>query len=244
MNLHSQSEHARLDHIAGDSWYAKGVSVRMVEYSFEVFSRYIAGGRILEMGPAEGVMTPYLARLARKLTIVEGAAAFCESLRIRFPDAEVVHVLFEDYKPLEKFDSIVLGHVLEHVADPVLVLQQAAQWLTQGGRILASVPNARSLHRQAAVIMGLLPVEDALNEMDIHHGHRRVFSPESFRGVFLQAGLEIKCFGGYWIKPLSNKQIEASWAPEMLDAFMQLGERYPDIAAENYIIAGQRAAVG
>jgi hypothetical protein len=39
------------------------------------------------------------------------------------------------------------------------------------------------------------------------------------------------------LKPVSNKQIETSWNPEMLNAFMKLGERYPDIAGEIYVIA-------
>ena len=64
-----------------------------------------------------------------------------------------------------------------------------------------------------------------------------MFNPETFRNAFLQAGLEIKYFGGYWMKPVSNRQIEETWTPEMLEAFMQLGERYPDIAGEIYIVA-------
>jgi hypothetical protein len=77
-----------------------------------------------------------------------------------------------------------------------------------------------------------------MNDMDRHHGHRRVFNPETFRQAFTQAGLNIEIFGGYWLKPVSNKQIEDNWTPEMLDAFMQLGERYPDVAGEIYVIAG------
>ena len=88
--------------------------------------------------------------------------------------------------------------------------------------------------------MGLLPAEDALNELDLHHGHRRVFNPESFRHCFIASGLDVEIFGGYWLKPVSNRQIEQDWTPEMLGAFMQLGERYPDIAAEIYVIAGNR----
>jgi hypothetical protein len=71
----------------------------------------------------------------------------------------------------------------------------------------------------------------------MHHGHRRVFNPESFRRCFLAAGLAIEVFGGYWLKPVSNAQIEATWTSQMLEAFMQLGERYPDIAAEIYVVA-------
>jgi hypothetical protein len=86
--------------------------------------------------------------------------------------------------------------------------------------------------------MGLLQTEDELNELDKRHGHRRVLNPESFRGLFSQAGLKIDFFGGYWLKPVSNQQIQDNWTSEMLDAFMKLGERYPDIAAEIYILAG------
>lgn len=103
--------------------------------------------------------------------------------------------------------------------------------------MFAAVPNARSLHRQAAVIMGLLASEDALNARDRHHGHRRVFDPETFQRVFSEAGLTVVSVGGYWLKPVSNRQLEEAWTPEMLDAFMQLGERYPEIAAEIYVVA-------
>jgi hypothetical protein len=76
-----------------------------------------------------------------------------------------------------------------------------------------------------------------LNDMDRHHGHRRVFNPETYRQAFLQAGLKIEIFGGYWLKPISSGQIEAHWNNEMLQAFMKLGERYPDIAGEIYVVA-------
>jgi 2-polyprenyl-3-methyl-5-hydroxy-6-metoxy-1,4-benzoquinol methylase len=238
--LMSNEEHNRLDAIAADSWYAKGANQFSIEHGFRVISRYVRGGSLLEMGPAEGVMTPYLAKIASRLTFVEGAKKFCDDLQVRFPQATVVHSLFEDFCPRERFDTIVLGHVLEHVADPVDILRRAGGWLSPAGQILGIVPNARSLHRQAAVIMGLLSSENEMNETDIHHGHRRVYDPELFRSHFVQAGLDVESFGGYWLKPVSNRQIEESWTPEMLDAFMQLGERYPDIAGEIYVVATRR----
>ncbi|MEY4386962.1 MAG: hypothetical protein RLY20_2245 [Verrucomicrobiota bacterium] len=237
LNMLSQEEKKRLETVASDSWYLRPTNARMIEYCAKVFARHIRGGRILELGPAEGVMTPYLAKQASRLTLVDGAETFCASLRQRFPQVEVVHTLFEDYRPVEPFDAIVLGHVLEHVAEPSAILKLVRQWLAPGGRILAAVPNSRSLHRQAAVVMGMLTFEEAMNEADIHHGHRRVFNPESFRQCFTQSGLRIELFGGYWLKPVSNRQIEESWSPAMLDAFLQLGERYPDIAGEIYIVA-------
>ncbi|MFO1305812.1 MAG: class I SAM-dependent methyltransferase [Burkholderiales bacterium] len=234
-------ELSRLASIASDSRYAAGVNSDTVRYSFRVFERHLRGSSILEMGPAEGVMTRLLVGTGTKLTVVEGSRAFCDAIAARHPGVDVVHSLFEDFAPATRFDNIVLGHVLEHVVDPQDIVRRAAGWLAPGGRILAAVPNARSLHRQAAVIMGLLPNETSLNEADIHHGHRRVFDPESFRQCFTAAGLAVEIFGGYWLKPLSNAQIEATWTPAMLEAFMQLGERYPDIAGEIYVVAGPRA---
>lgn len=236
--MKSQSELARLENISNVSLYAAGVNSASIKYSFKVAQRHMVGNSILEMGPAEGVMTELLASTGKKLTLVEGSSLFCESLRHRFPQASTVHSLFEQFRSRELFDNIILGHVLEHVEDPVDILSRAKQWLKPGaGRLFAAVPNARSLHRQAAVIMGILRQEDALNELDLHHGHRRVFNPETFRNAFSQAGLKIEIFGGYWLKPISNAQIEASWTPEMVEAFMALGERYPDIAGQIYVVA-------
>jgi 2-polyprenyl-3-methyl-5-hydroxy-6-metoxy-1,4-benzoquinol methylase len=237
MERRAAGEEARLTSIASNSWYAKGANAATVLYSARIFERFWRGPRCLEMGPAEGLMTPLLAASFPELTVVEGAESFCEDLRRRFPGITVVQSLFEEFEPSKRFDTIVLGHVLEHVADPVDILARAGGWLAEGGRICAAVPNARSIHRQAAVMMGLLADEHTLNETDFHNGHRRVFDPETLRDAFRSAGLRVHHLGGYWLKPLSNGQIEATWTAEMLDAFMELGERYPDIAAETYVIA-------
>ncbi|MGE8546976.1 MAG: class I SAM-dependent methyltransferase [Alcaligenes sp.] len=235
MTLNDELLH--LEAISQNSLYAAGVNRAMVEYSFRIARRFVQGRSILEMGPAEGVMTELLVQLGKELTVVEGSQLFCDDLAARFPGIHVEHALFEEFEPRQAFDTIVLGHVLEHVQDPVAILSRVREWLTPEGRVFAAVPNARSLHRQAAVMMGLLAQEDQLNDTDRHHGHRRVFNPESFRSAFTQAGLKVDYFGGYWIKPVSNSQIEATWTPQMVEAFMALGERYPDIAAEIYVVA-------
>lgn len=236
----NMAEIDRLQQISQQSLYSQGVMVTAIRHCHAVLRRWLRGGAVLELGPAEGVMTERLVQDTADLTVVEGSALFCAQLRERFPSVAVHHALFESFETERRFQTIVLGHVLEHVEDPVAVLQRVARWLAPEGRVFAAVPNARSLHRQAAVSMGLLTQEDALNTLDLHHGHRRVFNPETLRAAFTQAGLAIEAFGGYWLKPLSNAQLEASWTQPMLDAYMQLGERYPDIAAEIYVVAGPR----
>lgn len=234
MNL----EKNKLDMISRATGYSVGINLHMVDYTFELVKRHINGKYILELGPAEGVMTELLVADGREVTVIEGASEFCSSISTRMPGVKVHNVLFEEFESQELYDGVILGHVLEHVEDPVTIVKKVKERLVPNtGRIFAAVPNCRSIHRQAAVIMGLLSHEDDLNASDKEHGHRRVFSPETFRSCFSDAGLDIEIFGGYWLKPLSNHQIEQSWTPSMLNAFMKMGERYPDIAAEIYVVA-------
>jgi 2-polyprenyl-3-methyl-5-hydroxy-6-metoxy-1,4-benzoquinol methylase len=233
-------EKDHLEKIAQVSLYAAGVNTETIKYCYKVFSRYFNRGSALELGPAEGVMTELLASRFEDLTLVDGAKTFCDDLSQKYPKARVIHSIFEEYKPDRSFDNIILGHVLEHVNNPKEIVSIAKTWLAPNGKILAAVPNSRSVHRQVAVDMHILENETSLNEMDIHHGHRRIFSPESFREIFSQKGLKIEFFGGYWLKPVSNSQIEKTWSSEMLNSFMRLGERYPDIAGEIYVIASKK----
>ena len=134
----SQTEKARLESISNVSLYCAGANSASIKYSFKVAERHLVGDSILEMGPAEGVMTELLAATGKKLTLVEGSGLFCDALRRRFPQANTVHALFEEFQPIELFDNIILGHVLEHVEDPVDILSRAKRWLKPGmGRISA-----------------------------------------------------------------------------------------------------------
>jgi 2-polyprenyl-3-methyl-5-hydroxy-6-metoxy-1,4-benzoquinol methylase len=237
----TNAERGILEAVASDSWYLEPVAQATIRHSFNVMRRYIRPGeRVLEMGPAEGTMTELLLQGGFNVEAVEGSNIFANTLRERFPSLNVHEALFEEFEPREKFEVVILGHVLEHVVDPVAILRRVRNWLVPGiGRVLVAVPNARSLHRQAAVIMGLLPSEYAMSEKDRHHGHRRIYNPETLRADFISAGLQIEVFGGYWLKPLSDRQLQEQWSPEQLQAYMRLGERYPDIAAELVVVASR-----
>lgn len=230
------SESLRLDEIASDSRYAKGVLEVSTKFSFEIMLPFIKGSRVLEMGPAEGLVSERLAKLDLALTVLEGSEQFCADISNRIPEVNVIWSLFEDYLPDAPFDTIICGHVLEHVEDPDEIVKTMKNWLAPNGVIFAAVPNSMSVHRQLAVIMGLLESENSLNELDILQGHRRVFSPPEFIDLFERAGLSIIETGGYWLKSVANSQIEEHYSTSMVNASMVLGQRYPDIAAEIYVV--------
>jgi len=227
----------KLENVAENSLYTTFTNKMTIEYSFEVFKRFLKKGTILELGPAEGLMTNFLKDLDQNLTVIEGSKIFANQLQDKYPSIHVINSLFEEAQLDKKFDNIVLGHVLEHVKDPHILLNHIKPWLKEDGIILCAVPNAQSLHRQAAVAIGFINSVFEMSEKDIHHGHMRIYTPETLQEDFLKAGYKIEHRGGYWLKPLTDSQLEIVLDEPMLRGFMKLGESYPDIAGEIYIVA-------
>jgi 2-polyprenyl-3-methyl-5-hydroxy-6-metoxy-1,4-benzoquinol methylase len=208
---------------------------RLIRFRYQTLQPYLSGPDGLDLGPAEGMMTPLLLPHFQRLTIVDGA----KDLLNRIPDApdlEKVHSLFEDYEPGRHFDTIVMEHILEHVDDPVSLLRRAKSWLKPSGKLLAGVPNGLSIHRLAAVKMGWLSQPCALNDRDHALGHRRVYTHETFRSDLEAAGLRVVVQGGVFFKPLSNQQIQDHWTEEMIQGFYELGKDFPQYAAELYAV--------
>ena len=50
----------KLENVAENSLYTTFTNSMTIEYSFEIFNRFLKPGSILELGPAEGLMTNYL----------------------------------------------------------------------------------------------------------------------------------------------------------------------------------------
>lgn len=197
--------------------------------------------KLLEIGPANGVMTKHFIKLTEDYSICEGSEVFCDKLKSEYPNIKIFNCLIEEMKEEEnnKYDLILLGHVLEHVEELITVLKKIKKLLKNTGKLITVVPNSNSIHRQAAVLMGMLENQKSLNETDIFHGHRRVYDLEMLEKDFVTSGYEIVEKGGYWLKPLSNNQIAENWNIDMINAFFELGKKYPEIAAEIYLISAK-----
>jgi len=135
----------------------------------------------------------------------------------------------------EGYDATILSGVLHETTDPDRLLQAAIGLLTPKGRLVASVPNARSFHRLLASAMGLIPRVDTLSARDIALGHPQVFDRETFSDLLRRAGLtDLKC-EGYLFKPFTNAQMEpllAELGPALAEGLIRLGHQFPDNGAE------------
>lgn len=231
-----KQEQSRVEQLS--NWYLDGqldFDKRLIAFRYETIKPHLKGPSGLELGPAEGAMTHLLLRDFATLTVVDGAAELLAHIP-EAPNLIKVHKIFEEFVPTRRFDTILMEHILEHVEYPDELLQWAKEWLAPGGRIVAGVPNGHSIHRLAAVKMGLLNAPCELNARDHILGHRRVYTPESFRKVLESSGLRVSEMGGVFFKPLSNQQIQDHWTEELILGFYELGKDFSEYAAELYAV--------
>lgn len=230
------SEYERVESLSG--WYLKeqlDFDKRLIRFRYETIKPNLVGKVGLELGPAEGEMTQFLLNDFESLTIVEGSS----DLLAKIPDRGnlvKINALFEEFQPQQLFDSIILEHVLEHVDNPVGLLERVKNWLAPDGRLFLGVPNGNSIHRLVAVKMGLLDKPCQLNSRDHALGHRRVYTSQTFRADIEKSGLKVLEIGGVYFKPLSNLQIQENWSEEMIQGFYELGKDFPELAAEIYAV--------
>lgn len=99
------------------------------------------GSRVLDLGAGDGRLAAALAQNGHRVTAVE---PFRE-----VPQASDLTVLRERVDgvdlPADSFDAAVLWHVLEHLPEPLAVLERVRRWLVPGGRLLVGVPNLASV---------------------------------------------------------------------------------------------------
>ena len=232
----NKSEQERVEQLS--DWYLHeqlDFDKRLICFRYETIKPKLVGKRGLELGPAEGEMTQFLIQDFDELTIVEGSS----DLLKKIPDwANLIKVnsIFEEFEPVQNFDSIILEHVLEHVDDPQALLVPVRRWLAPNGRLFIGVPNGNSIHRLVAVKMGMLDNPCQLNARDQALGHRRVYTPSTFKTEIELSGLKVLEIGGVFFKPLSNGQIQENWSEEMIQGFYELGKDFPDYAAEIYAV--------
>ncbi len=107
----------------------------------------IAEGPVLDLGCNQGELLEELRDKGLKAFGVEfspEAVTWCKNLGL-----DVVEGSLEDFEIQPgKFRTIVLSHVLEHLADPVRLLKRIASALGDEGRLVICVPNVDSPTRR------------------------------------------------------------------------------------------------
>lgn len=190
------------------------------------------GDSILELGIGHGYSTHVLNAANHRHVVIEGSTEIINNFKTGNLNITIVKDRFETFDTNERFDTIVMGFVLEHVEDPVYILKRYSNFLTPGGSIYAAVPNAESLHRRVGHYAGVLEDMNCLSQSDLQLGHKRLYTVESLREQLDNASLKVVALEGIFLKPLMTSQMQKLDLPaHIIKGFLEIGIFYPELCA-------------
>ena len=162
-------------------------------------------GRMMEIGCGNGRVL-YLAKADG--WYVEGMELSAEfAAAIRAEQGIEVHVAdFLEYSVPEdqKFDLVVLRHVLEHLPHSIYAMRQIKALLNNGGYAVLEFPNIASVGYQIKRFMKKCGFRLKKFHPDWRPGHCNEFCRESFEYLLTKTGLELVQWETYSSKPATN----------------------------------------
>lgn len=144
-------------------------------------------GKVLDVGCSDGGFGALARGLGHHVTGVDlvehpGVAQRLDAFHV----ADLNAGLPDDLP--SQFDTVVAGDVLEHVIDPLSLLQQVGDRLAPHGEVLVSVPNFGHWYPRGRTAIGRFDY-DQRGPLD--NGHVRFFTRRSFEKLVERAGMRV-----------------------------------------------------
>jgi 2-polyprenyl-3-methyl-5-hydroxy-6-metoxy-1,4-benzoquinol methylase len=149
--------------------------------------------RVLDVGCGQGSLGAAIAELGYEVWGIEQAAFAASAAETRL--ARLVEADLTDEADVrkelghERFDLIVFSDVLEHVYDPLSVLQSYLEYLEPDGRLMISLPNVANWQTRLGLLFGRFTYQDS-GVLD--RTHIRFFTYRTARQMVERAGLAVE----------------------------------------------------
>ncbi len=198
------------------------------------------GNSVLDIGCGIGEYTPmYLKRFSHVVGI-DPSKDYLKVARRLNKKVKYIQGYGETFRLKEKFDTISINNILEHVNDPIALLTNCKKHLAYGGRIIVQVPNAESITRQLGVLMGIISSLNHISKKERDfYGHKRVYTFKSLIMDCVYAELDIVKLGGILYKPLPNEDLWNLYQEKgfgFVDALLKFGKDRPKDCACIYCV--------
>lgn len=144
--------------------------------------------RVLDVGAAHGYLAEMMRQRGFHVTGIEAnpvlareAANHCDQIHVADLDGPLPYIE-------GPFDIILYGDVLEHLKDPVAVLEGLNRNLVRDGLVIVSLPNIANLYVRLTLLLGRF---DHADRGILDRTHLHFFTRKTFRRLLEAAHLEI-----------------------------------------------------
>jgi 2-polyprenyl-3-methyl-5-hydroxy-6-metoxy-1,4-benzoquinol methylase len=194
--------------------------------------------RVLELGCGSGHMSTVLHEQGCTVVGIEidpraaqSAASICERVII----GDLDYLDFYQQLGNDRFDIVLAADVLEHLKDPLSVLQTVKQFLTPHGHVVISVPNVAHISIRLALLAGRFPYGKTglLDET-----HLRFLTRESLEKLMADAKLAIGHLERIHIVPPDPASFEVPYDPAILPPpLLEEILRDPDALTYQFVVS-------
>ena len=175
-------------------WYRRHLAV------YEWVARRCAGLDVVDMACGEGYGSHVLARHAARVTGVDANPEAHEHARLKYtrPGVRFERDLVERFS--EPCDAVVFLQTIEHVEDPVAILEHFRSMLRPGGAAYVSTPNLLTLAPEGA-------------EKSDNPWHVREYRAEEFRDLCSSVFERVEMLGLFHARKLRAHELalRAGW---------------------------------
>ena len=145
---------------------------------------------ILDCGCGAGDNAKYLKQKGSKVTGITISNAesiiakeFCDEIYIA--DLEIGIPKEID----KKFNYVIMSHILEHLVNPTILLNDSKKFLEKNGKLIIALPNFLIYYNRIRILFGYFKYTDG-GIMD--QTHVRFYSPNLVKQLILDNGFEIE----------------------------------------------------
>lgn len=213
-------------------------------YTAKIITPQLLNKSVLEAGCSTGMITNEILKYSKELDVIDGSSHYIDVVKNKYGSVinNYYTSYFEEFTTVNKYDSVVLAHVLHHIESPLDLLIKIQSWLNTNGEIFITVPNISSFHRELGVEMNISKtIEDSSIRNDFFKQPGR-FQKETLIDLVEKSCYQVVDCYNYFFKPFSHNIMHKLLTSNIidiktLDGLYTMGKKHESLACHIYLKA-------
>lgn len=200
---------------------------------------------VLDFGCGDGTIAKGVLAKAKKVVAIDVSD---QAIKVAkefnsHPDIKYLHTTIEEYTSEEKFDTILMFEIIEHIFDARSIFCKASDLLKERGFLVMSTPNFMRLTRRVKRLYGIRQIRKMMGKDPNRIGcdHFREYTYEEVKDMLDKAGFELLRYEGaiLWTDTIGGNLLRLVYWVQQLNFY--LGSLVPQLAGHIFLAARKKS---